>query len=311
MKSVRVAFSRFSLSHKLISLLAAVFIGSLLIVIQLMSVSLSEHAVKIIEAKAEYLIDTMTAVRDYTDVHIYPIVAPLNAHSDEFMPEAIPFYSAKQVFANLQANPDYARYSYREASLNPTNPDDLADFKEARLIESFRADPSLKVFAGDLKTSEGVHHFVAKPVRVNDLKCLQCHSTHQSAPASLISTYGKDNGFGWQLGEVIGAQIVSVPVEAIYNAKHSMLLKFGMLNVVSFIITALCLLVFLGRAIVKPMKMISARAFEASIHPEAVQFPERQRQDEIGLMAQSIDRMKQSLMIAMRILKQSEDTLKS
>ena len=33
-----------------------------------------------------------------------------------------------------------------------------------------------------------------------------------AAPASMVAQYGPANGFGWQLNEVIGAQIVSVPL---------------------------------------------------------------------------------------------------
>jgi HAMP domain-containing protein len=244
----------------------------------------------------------MSAVRSYTDKQIDPLLSPLNARLITFLPESIPFYSAKQVFAYLQANPDYAKYSYREAALNPTNPDDRADPREARLIKAFRADPSLSSLSGRHRKADGLFHYVAKPIKVNDQKCLTCHSTHTTAPASLVATYGQNNGFGWQLGEVIGAQIVSVPVDAIFETKQASLTWVGLLNTAAFVVTAGVLLLFLWRTIVRPMRLISSHAFQASIHPESVEFSEKQRQDEIGMIAQSFDRMKQSLLIAMRML---------
>ena len=36
--------------------------------------------------------------------------------------------------------------------------------------------------------------------------------TADAAPASMIKKYGAHNGFGWKLNEVIGAQIVNVPM---------------------------------------------------------------------------------------------------
>ena len=51
----------------------------------------------------------------------------------------------------------------------------------------------------------------ARPVRVDDQACLACHSTPEAAPPTMIDVYGRQNGFGWKLGDVIGAQVVSVP----------------------------------------------------------------------------------------------------
>jgi HAMP domain-containing protein len=305
MKRVLKAFDRLSLSRKLASLLTMIFLTSLALVIGLMNIFLTDYTVKQIDDKSNFLIDSMSAVRQYTDKQIDPILNPINAISTTFMPESIPFYSAQQVFNYLQANPEYAEYSYREAVLNPTNPKDRADAREAQLIRTFRASPSLSILKGNRTTDKGMYHYVAKPIRVNDQKCLVCHSSHERAPASLVASYGKNNGFNWQFGEVIGAQIVSVPVDEIYKAKQNSLSWFGLLNAGAFFVTAGALLLFIGRAIVRPMKMISSRAFEASIHPENVEFSEKQRQDEIGLIAQSFDRMKQSLTIAMRMLRQS------
>lgn len=307
MKSVLQVFDRLSLSRKLASLLTLIFLTSILVVIGLLNIVLTGHAVNMIDLKFRTVIDSMSSVREYTDRNIDPLLDPINAQSSQFLPESIPFYSAKQVFAYLNANPRYANYSYRETALNPTNPEDRADSQEAQLIQAFRANPSLTELTGVRKTADGINHYLAKPIRVNDQKCLGCHSTYQKAPASLVASYGKDNGFGWQLGEVVGAQIVSVPVDAIYKEKQDLLSWFGLMNGAAFIVTAGALLLFLGRTIVRPMKMISSRAFEASIHPENVQFSEKHRQDEIGQIAQSFDRMKQSLLIAMRMLKQPSD----
>jgi hypothetical protein len=308
MKNTMQAFHRLSLSRKLVSLLTMIFLASLVMVICLLNLLFTNYAVKQIDFKASFLLDSMTAVRNYTDKQIDPLLDPLNSQSSKFIPESIPFYSAKTVFTYLQANPNYGRYSYRETALNPTNPEDRADAREAQLIKAFRDDPSLKSLSGNRAMENGIFHYVAKPIRLNDQKCLSCHSTYQKAPDSLVSSYGTTNGFGWQLGEVVGAQIVSVPVDEIYKAKQESLTWVGLLNTAAFVVTAGTLLVFIARTIVRPMRLITSRAFEASIHPENVEFAEKQRQDEIGMIAQSLDRMKQSLLIAMRMLKQPDTT---
>ena len=59
----------------------------------------------------------------------------------------------------------------------------------------------------------------------------------------------------------------------------------------------------LGQLILKPMRDISRKAEEASVTPVTVDFEERDRRDEIGLLARSFERMKQSLAISMQMLK--------
>ena len=44
------------------------------------------------------------------------------------------------------------------------------------------------------------------------MSCLTCHSTPDKAPPEMIKLYGTANGFGWKLDEIIGAQVVSVPM---------------------------------------------------------------------------------------------------
>ena len=303
MKALHQAFHRLSLNGKLAGLLSAVFLSSLLVLLIGLNSLFTHYATSQIDHHASSMMGFMDAVRQYTNNHIDPIISPQNQTSDKFLPESIPSFSSQRVLAYLKANGDYANYSYREAALNPTNPLDRADPLETQLIRAFRANADLTVLTGIRQAAGGSSHYVARPIRVSDQKCLACHSTHQAAPKSLVATYGSENGFSWKLGEVVGAQIVSVPIGAIYKAKHDSLGLVSSLNLATYAVTSVVLLAFISRAIVRPMREISSRAFEASIHPDRVEFSEKHRADEIGRIAQSIERMKQSLLIAMQMLK--------
>ena len=60
--------------------------------------------------------------------------------------------------------------------------------------------------------------------------CLTCHSTPEVAPATMIKLYGPANGFGWKLNEVVGAQVVSVPMALpLRNAQHAFYTFMGSL----------------------------------------------------------------------------------
>lgn len=303
MKALRQAFQRLSLNGKLAGLLSAVFLSSLAVLLIALNSLFTHYATRQIDHQASHLMDSMDAVRQYTINHIDPIISPLNQTSDKFLAESTTSFSTQRVFSYLKANPDYADYSYREAALNATNPLDRADPLETQLIRTFRADAELTELTGIRQAAGGSSHYVARPIRVSDQKCLACHSTPQAAPKSLVATYGSENGFSWKLGEVVGAQIVSVPIDAIYKAKHDSLGLVSIFNLAAYAVTSVVLLAFIRRAIVRPMREISARAFEASMHPDRIEFSEQYRADEIGRIAQSFERMKQSLLIAMQMLK--------
>ena len=126
----------------------------------------------------------------------------------EFHPQSIPFFAATEAFNYFrQAHPDYA---YKEAALNPTNLRDRTVDWEADVVSVFRKNPAKTEFIGNRETPSGSSLFVSAPIKA-DKSCLECHSTPDKAPAEIVKLYGSVNGFGWKEGEIIGAQIVSVP----------------------------------------------------------------------------------------------------
>jgi alanine-synthesizing transaminase len=125
----------------------------------------------------------------------------------EFLPQSVPSYSATEVLATLQKS--YPEYLYKEATLNPTNPRDRAVGWEVDVVNQFRASADLKEVVGERDTPSGKAMFLAKPFRITNPACLQCHSSVEVAPKTLVDKYGPANGFGWNLNEVIGAQVIN------------------------------------------------------------------------------------------------------
>ncbi|WP_261358902.1 DUF3365 domain-containing protein [Cyanobium sp. ATX 6F1] len=283
--------------------LAGIFALSVLLAVLILNYLFGIQARSLIDQRSNFFMDSMLAVREYTSQKVNPIVAPLNKGGGVFRPEAVPSYSANTVFEYLKSRPEYKQYSYREATLNPTNLKDKSDTFESKLVESFRANGALKIQSGDRATRLGTFHYVAKPIMVNKQSCLACHSTPDRAPKSQILAYGTTNGFGWKLNEVVGAQIVSVPVESVIAAKnHSLLITAGLL-VGSLSVVGVVTNAVLNQLILRPMRAISLKADQASVTPSSVSFEEKSRGDEIGLLARSFERMKQSLTISMQMIK--------
>jgi protein-histidine pros-kinase len=243
------------------------------------------------------------AVRGYTVAQIRPLI-DLDAHED-FVPQTVPAYAATETFEALRDSSEYAAYVYKEATLNPTNKRDLASDWEADIIRYFGGEDAEQELVGERDTPEGRALWVARPITVNNQDCLQCHSTPDEAPASLISTYGDANGFGWQLGEVVGSQIVMVPMSyPISKARHTFLLFMGSLTAV-FVVLFVSLNATLGSVVIQPITAISRRADQISLgHGDIPEFDEKGG-DEIALLKASFNRMRRSLERAMAMIQDS------
>jgi Protein of unknown function (DUF3365) len=129
---------------------------------------------------------------------------------NEFHPQSVPAFAATEIFGYLREK--FPEYFYKEATLNATNPRDRATDWESDVVNQFRGNPAQAEFIGTRESSTGTALFLARPIKVSNVSCLECHSTPDKAPAEMIKLYGGDNGFAWKLDDVIGAQIVSVPV---------------------------------------------------------------------------------------------------
>ncbi|HEX8786450.1 MAG TPA: DUF3365 domain-containing protein, partial [Telluria sp.] len=170
---------------------------------------LEQNAEREVISSARLMMESAAAARGYTTSEIKPLLTP--QLSRVFLPQTVPSYAATQSFAALhKSNPDY---SYKEATLNPTNPRDRVVDWEADVVQHLRDHPESKEFIGQRNSESGPSLYLARPIRISDAQCLSCHSTPAAAPASMLALYGSNNGFGWKLGEIVGSQIVSVPLD--------------------------------------------------------------------------------------------------
>jgi protein-histidine pros-kinase len=101
------------------------------------------------------------------------------------------------------------------------NPRDRAAEWEADLVSALRNQPELKELSGERATPTGRSLFLTRPLAIRDPACLACHSVPSAAPVTLVKRYGDRNGFGWKLNEILGAQVVSVPMDLPIRNDHS------------------------------------------------------------------------------------------
>ncbi|MFK8186410.1 MAG: DUF3365 domain-containing protein [Phormidesmis sp.] len=287
-----------SLGAKFSLLLALVwFVGGSATILTL-SHHLNAQAEQTMRERADIVLTAMQAARNYTQNNIQPLVkaqvanvyAPESASSDltaaeqdmadvaddPFIQEIIPNFAARRIFDSFRReDPSFLDYSYKEAAINPTNANDLADSFEAQLYPQLQPlDGPLAESVSGYRTLEGKKLFyMAQPLIMKDASCLACHGNPADAPKAFLKMYGDRNGFGWNLDQVVATQMVYVPADMIFargrqnlwTVTKTFLSIFGALFVV--------INVLLWRNVVRPLGILTGTAHQISrcslTHPVA------------------------------------------
>jgi HAMP domain-containing protein len=249
---------------------------------------------------ARLMMQTALATRGYTNKQIKPLLAERLA--EEFLPQTVPAYSATEIFNTLRET--YPEYQYKEATLNPTNPRDRTVDWEADVVNAFRSDAKLPEIIGERDAPLGRALYLARPIKITDAGCLSCHTSPELTPASVVKRYGISGGYGWKLNEIIGSQIVTVPMAvplSLAMQAHRAMLA-ALVGVFVFIL--LLLNVMLWFTIIRPIRRLSQMADEVStgnLDVPEVRFKSR---DEVGMLAGSFNRMRISLVKALKMLEE-------
>jgi len=246
---------------------------------------------------AGIMMEAALSMRGYTSAQVGPLIP---TSENQFHPQIVPAYSATEIMASLRKK--YSDYSYKEATLNPTNPRHRAVDWEVDVVNAFRADPERDEISGVREIPAGRFLYLARPLQIKDQACLACHTSAATAPPAMVALYGPDNGFGWKHMEIIGAQIVSVPMALpIKNANDTFMVFMGSLAAI-FVATFIVLNVMLSVMIIRPISRMSEAADKVSQGDFDVPEFTKKGSDEIAGLGTSFNRMRRSLQKALKLI---------
>jgi protein-histidine pros-kinase len=118
----------------------------------------------------------------------------------------------------------------------------------------------------------------------------------------MVAIYGNSNGFGWQPNEIVGAQIVSVPaslpVRMADSAFRNLMIDMWLVALVTLIAVDLALVLI----VVRPVSKLSDMADRISKGEMDVPELPIHGSDEISVLAGSFDRMRISMVKAIKML---------
>jgi HAMP domain-containing protein len=237
-------------------------------------------------------------MQNYTSSHITPLLATQIKY--RFVPESIPAFSAIEMVNLLQK--EFPSFSYESTMLNPTNPRDRPTDWENDVIRQLHDHPALREMTGQRDTPAGRTLYLALPTRITDEACMQCHSTPSAAPSTMIDKYGSANGFGWPMNEVIGAEVVSVPMAQPIERGRAVWRTFMISLTGVFAMVMIVMNIMVHMLVTRRIQSLSRAADEMSLGKlDGAALPTH-GSDEIASLAVSFGRMRASLIEAFKIL---------
>ena len=283
-------------------ILLIIFGAGGLLICQLAYSFLIRNARREVLAQAELMVAGTGAMRDYTSEDLSPLLQQNPRHKVRFLAETIPAFGATTTFNKLRRS--YPEYSYKEATLNPTNPEDRASDWEADVIHGLRDHPEQKQVVGERETPSGQALFLARPIKAGPA-CLECHSIPSAAPHAMLTVYGSANGFGWKPNEIVGAQIISVPMSVPVAIANQAFRSLVVMLILTLLLAMLALDAGVYWLVVRPLRIVSESGDRISKGDKNVPPLVVSGKDEIASVTASFNRMRVSLTKALAMLEES------
>ena len=136
---------------------------------------------------ADLMMEAALAIRAYTVEQVRPQLDLQLMRV--FLPQSVPAYAATQTLKQIHKK--YPDYSYKEATLNPTNPLNRATDWETDLVNEFKNRSATTELTGERDTPTGRALYIARPITVSNPSCLPCHSTPEAAPPTATGPFSK------------------------------------------------------------------------------------------------------------------------
>ncbi|MEW6348763.1 MAG: DUF3365 domain-containing protein [Thermodesulfobacteriota bacterium] len=181
--------------------------------------------------KAWIVLREASATRRYVEDVLRPRMYSLIG-TDQFILEAM-----STTFVSTRIQERFAQqmpgYTYRRIATRPRNPSNAPDDLEKETLFWFNEDKDMTVWSGEVTRNRERVFFVAEPVVVFQ-ECLRCHGKPEDSPKELREKYGEHSGFGYQVGEIMGLNSVSVPVQATIAKVRTATLVIALASAVGF-----------------------------------------------------------------------------
>lgn len=259
-----------------------------------------ENIVRVAVEKARILAGEAIRTREYLSDHYLSGDVELTAERFGLIPVVASGHIGEKVADELG-------YDLKQVAERYRNPDNVPDAFEAEALKKFRDDPNLKeYYAPSSVDGKAVFRYL-RPFGAQE-SCLQCHGDPADAPDFVLERYpsDKDKAYHYQLGEVIGAASITIPVENIKTVLSRNMEEAVTRRIVAFLALVLALFFLTRRAIIRPLRRL-AEAMNNVIETGSFRYKlTTRKQDEIGRLIATFNTMADHLQEKTEHLEESE-----
>ncbi len=274
----------------LITLCATAFIGQ-----RVLSANTQQEVLN----NAKLLMTAAESIRTHTNLKLMPLI--FGRKDEKFVPDLLPSVNTSRILDEI--NETFENYHYSQVAINPTNLNNKASDWQADIINYFRQNPDSDSYVLMRKpTSQSESLVLAKPIKVEDTRCLICHSNPEFAPQSMLDIYGKENGFGWEIDEIVGIAMVNIPTNIPRSKANSAFYTFMLISLLLVLSIWILLNILLHFVVIKPVKLMAESADKISTGDFSAPEFSSNSKDEISSLGKSFNRMYRSLKSAIRLL---------
>ena len=253
--------------------------------------------------KAELINSFAMASRTYTVNTMRPLALKM-AGPNQFHPEIMGGFFVARAIADTFAK-DQPGYSFKQATIDPVNPDNAADAGEKSIIEQMSLVRSQDVFQGIVKKRDQRYFYIAKPV-IAKKGCLKCHGDPANAPPGRQARYPGPGGYNYRANDVVAAFITYVPVEKALAEVNRSTLKIAATGIGFILVIFVLIWLMIDRIVTRPVVALTGLADEVSRGKGLEKDLSFNSKDEIGDLYQSFDRMRKSVVKLIRMIKKAK-----
>ncbi|GAB7078803.1 c-type heme family protein [Megalodesulfovibrio paquesii] len=218
-------------------------------------VALNRHLGQLMEGesrdKAALILAQVEAMQHYVRSTLRPTMYE-TLPNDQFVLEAM---STSFITRAVMSDPNLARegFLYRRVTRNARNPDYEADGMEREFLRQFEADPAL-THVEQVAVVDGEPNFITVYVQRFDETCMHCHGDPAEAPRELIARYGAERGFGRQVGQIAGIDMIRLKIQRNVGSIREATFSFALFFASGFLLLFLFIQGFFHRLVVQSLR---------------------------------------------------------
>jgi len=198
-----------------------------------------EQAMVEAAAKAKLILDRNLSIHRYFSTDLKPKVFELTdtcRPQNYFEPSWMSSTFAVREIDKYSQELNGEKYYYKECAINARSPQNEADEIEKSFLLELNNNPQLNI-RSFVREIDGEYFYVTmRRGEAMEESCLRCHNTPDQAPKGLVEVYGPERSFGRNVGEVVSAISIRVPLSSAFANADRFSKRLSMILSVSLIV---------------------------------------------------------------------------